>query len=134
MKAFALIASLLAGQYGPGNTKTLLLPEEALTRAVPTLATEGFDLRGVLALRVTVCAKAPDTLSGTGSLVFYYRSPDGWGRWKAHDFALSAGGGKCETTEFPISVGMGRVLAAPSSVGVSGATTTVSVRYEAAAR
>lgn len=133
MKAIALVLALFVGQYGPTGIRSEV-KTELLTRAAPTASTEGVELKGATSLRVTVCALSPDTLSGTGSLAVWYYSPSGWARNRGADVALGAAG-KCETwKEVAVPVGVGRFLAAPSGVGVSGATTSVSVRYELSSR
>lgn len=134
MLALALALSLLSGQYGPLGIKSFVLPEP-LTRSAPTLSTEGVDLKGLVAVRITVCATPPDTLSGTGTLKLYVHSPGGWAPLRSRTLALGAAGAPCETwDEIPIQVGVGRLLAAPTAVGVSGSTTIVPVRYEASTR
>jgi hypothetical protein len=119
MKALALLLFLVAGQYGPANIKSLVLPTEALTRAAPTLATDGVELKGATAdPRDGVREFGADNAHGLRlSFSSGTTRPSGWARNRALDLALGAAG-KCETfPDIPVPVGVGRVLAAPSERG-----------------
>lgn len=99
---------------------------QALTRAVPTLATEGMGLSGVKGYRVSVCAESGQTLAGTGNLRAWLYNPDAglWMRNPALDLAITVTV-RCQV--FPdVRVAAElehRVLYANDTVGVSGGTT-----------
>ncbi len=106
---------------------------QLLTRAAPTLVTEGLNLRGVIGFRVTVCANATRTLSGTGTLQAYVWDNDllRWIRNPALDISVSTSGVRC--LAFPdirTAAASGRVLFAANAVTVS-AGTTVDVQIKA---
>ena len=104
---------------------------QALTRAVPTLSSEGLDLNGVTGWKLTVSANSGQTLSG-GSIACDYYSP--WlSRWVANsDLTFTVPSGKRDATwnDRKPPVPLGRLLCRTVSVTVSGGT-DVAVRIDA---
>lgn len=117
----------------PGTTR-LWSEGQILTRAAPTLVTEGLSLRDVAGFRVTVCAEATRTLSGAGTLLAYVwdNALAAWVRNKPLDLALASveTGVRCAAfPDFETTVASGRVLYATSAVTVSaGTTATVQIK------
>lgn len=107
-----------------------------LTRAVPTLASEGMDLGNIDGFRVSVCAASGQTLSGGGNLNAYLYNYDTalWQRnpgldWAISVTATSCSGALCRCQVFPdqvVAAALGsRVLYAPNAVTISSGTTVV---------
>ena len=120
----ALLLALLSGQ---ARTAVTVTEAQALSRAAPTLSTEGVSLGSARGLRVTLCAASGQTLSGAGALRAYY-SPSGtiWSRNSGLDLAVpgDAAGKACWTfPDVEVLVRTGRVLFAADGVTVSGGTT-----------
>ncbi len=99
-----------------------------LTRAAPTLVTEGMSIHGVPGYRVSVCAESGQTLSGTGYLRAYAWHPVAalWMRNPSLDYTVSATATRCQV--FPdLQVAAQpegwRVLFAADTIAVSGGTT-----------
>jgi hypothetical protein len=106
---------------------------QALTRAAPTLVSEGLSLVRCKGFRVYVQAEATRTLSGAGALRAYLWNGSGWIRNTELDIELSADQAGIRTAVFPdqeVVVPRGRVLYAADGVTVS-AGTTVTVTIEA---
>ena len=104
---------------------------QALTRAAPSLATDGQTLSQARNLRVTLCAGTGETLSGAGALRAWYMTPGNtWSRTPELDLSVSTSGVRCHTwPDLEVGARAGRVLFAADGVTVSGGT-TVTVRYE----
>lgn len=99
---------------------------QILTRAAPTLVTEGMELRDIVAIRVAIDAGSGQTLSGAGSLLCYLWDNDD-ARWKrCPDLDLSVTSSGIRDMVFgeqDVPVGSGRILFATSGVTVSAGTT-----------
>ncbi len=109
---------------------------QLLTRAAPTLVTEGLNLRGVVGFRVTVCANATRTLSGAGSLRAYVWDNNllRWIRNPGIDLSVSSSAMRCMAfPDVETVAASGRVLYAADGVTVS-AGTTVDVQIKASVR
>lgn len=131
MKKATLLAVLLCAGVAFGYRRSTT-ESQALTRAAPTLATEGLDLDKVTHYQVTVCAETSRTLSGAGTLAAYWYNPGlaAWVRTPGLDLTVSATAVRCMS--FPqsrVNSGLGRVLYAATGVTVS-AGTTVDVRVD----
>lgn len=106
---------------------------QVLTRAAPTVVTEGMPLGDVTGLRVMVSAASGQTLSGAGSLQAY-----GWdndlARWlRVPDLDLTipatcASKRDCRWADLDVPVQSGRLLYAATGVTVSSGTVTVSIK------
>lgn len=99
---------------------------QLLTRAAPTLATEGLDLSAVKGLRVCVSAASAQTLSGGGNLRAYYYDATlaRWARNNDLDVAVDLASARDQCfPDFAVPVQFGRALWAADSVTVSGGTT-----------
>jgi hypothetical protein len=112
---------------------------QALTRAAPTLSTEGVSMSQITAFRVSVCATTGNTLSGSGTLKAYLYNPAVglWMRNPSLDVAVTNSGERCQVfPDFTVTsiavTGSApyRTLFATSAVTVSGGT-TVDVRIDA---
>lgn len=106
-----------------------LTETQILTRAAPTLSTEGAGLTEARGLRVSVCAATGQTLSGAGTLKAWYLNPSGlWNRNSALDLSIPATASGIRCWAFPdmaVLVRTGRALFATDSVTVSGGTTVI---------
>jgi hypothetical protein len=111
-----------------------------LTRTPPSAAPvsgtvgSGMDLAGVYGARIALCPAAGQTLTGTGNLRAYLWDPNVGGWMASPDLDLAVA--KATTSTNPCRVwpdwitgvrGLGSILYATDSVGVSGGT-TVTVR------
>jgi len=111
---------------------------QTLTRATPTLSTEGVELRNAVSVQVVLDAGA-NTLNGTGSVkLWLYEAWDGTtGKWAPFngrtisDLSGCTGQSVCVTEAFTVDGPRlaQRLLAATSGIGVS-AGTTVTVRLK----
>lgn len=132
MRKFLLVVALLSlpivalGQmYGSWSESQIL------TRAAPTLTTEGISLAGVSSYRVLVSAQAAATVTG-GALTCYYFSAvtSRWGPCATSlNWTPATGGRDAVSADFSVGVPAGRVLYATNAVTVS-AGTTVTVAIE----
>jgi hypothetical protein len=108
---------------------TVFTESQALTRAAPTLATEGILLGGrETGLRVVLSAEDTRTLSGAGTLRCYYydNTLAAWIRNPDLDISITASHASVRRVAFPdqaIFVPNGRILYAADSVTVSAGTT-----------
>lgn len=134
---FSLAAVLLslsaAGQTDPPAMTRKWSESQALTRAAPTLTTEGLDLSDIAGFRVTVCAASGQTLAGAGALQAYVYDNDLalWTRNPSLDITISTAGARCLTfADIQTVVATGRGLFAATGVTVSGGT-TVTVQMKA---
>lgn len=99
---------------------------QALTRAAPTLVTEGQDLKTLVAVTVIVEAPAGQTLSGAGTLKCYVWDDfvAGWTRVPGNDLTVTLSGDR--RMGFPVFWVPGprssRLLFAASGVTVSSGT------------
>lgn len=127
--------AIAAGNISWGETTMIL------TRAAPTLITEGLGLYNdtasntagdVAGFRVTVCAPAAQTLTG-GAMRCWYRNNRLalWARCGGQDWTPTTGVRCAESGDFTVDVAAGRILYASDSITLSGAGTTVSVTIEA---
>ena len=112
---------------------------QALTRAAPTLVTEGISLDGVESFRVILSADEGETLSGAGELECYAYSYllERWVRVPELDLGtITATFRDMSWGELESLCGFGRVLYAATGVTVSGGTCTVQIeaRYEVSKR
>lgn len=117
-----------------------LYETQALTRAAPTLSSEGMglgqvgNLPAVRGVRVSVCAASGQTLSGAGTLRAWVYHADAalWMRNVSLDLKVDATAVRCQA--FPDLVSGARlehrVLWAADGITVSGGT-TVEVRIDA---
>jgi hypothetical protein len=100
---------------------------QALSRAAPTLATEGISLADIRGYRVVASAGAAATITG-GSLLCYYYSPNTarWARCSAAlDLTLATGARDSVSADFRVAAGAGRLLYAASSVTLSSGSAVV---------
>jgi hypothetical protein len=109
---------------------TTFSESQLLTRAAPTLATEGQALKDLSSVTVIVEANTSQTLSGAGSLLAYIYdaspgAPAAWVRMPAMDLSVSTSG--VQRMAFPAVTVTGarnaRLLYAASGVTVSSGTT-----------
>lgn len=134
MKLFLIASLLLSGITINRNVFTDTLTE-ALTRAAPTLSTEGEPLNGdagaVYSYRLTLCAPAGQTLSGAGTIdLWYYNTATAWSIDPGLVLTASVSGKRCQTfPDVPVGPPTGRFLAAPNGITTSSGT-TVTVRYD----
>lgn len=132
----SLLSPLIAKAQSSDLAGTTRVSSEVqiLTRAAPTLGSEGMTLRDVAGFRVAVCAEVGQTLSGAGTLLAYVYDNDlaQWIRNKPADLSLTVIQATVRCAVFPDSetrVSSGRLLYAASGVTVSGGTTvTVQVK------
>jgi hypothetical protein len=102
---------------------------QALTRAAPTLSSEGALLGGrETGIRVVLSAESTRTLSGAGTLRCYYydNNLSAWIRNPDLDIALAAAHSGVRRVAFPdqaVFVPDGRILYAADAVTVSAGTT-----------
>ncbi len=119
---------------GPGDTSTQTVNSAAGN--VPTSATDGLSLRGVCGLRATVSAESGQTLSGAGTIKFwYYDTTLATPRWMLNqDLSVNVTSTKRDAVlqDYSVLVGYGRVYLEAVSVTASGGTTLV-VRLETVA-
>jgi len=107
--------------------KSTFQESQILTRAAPTLATEGQALLDLSAITVVVSAELTRTLSGSGTLNAYLYDVDvgRWARCPGLDLTITISG--VQDQAFPALLVAGarnsRVLWAASGVTVSGGTT-----------
>lgn len=126
MKALALLMLLGAAPISVTFTET-----QALTRAEPFQASDGFSLTGFKGLRVTLCAASGQTLSGSGTLRARYLSPKAGSRWAkggGRDLVIpsAAAGASCWTfDDMDITVDSGRALWIADGVTASGGSTCI---------
>lgn len=139
MKRFIAVVALLAGVVALADTD---LPgkfrrwteAQALTRAAPTVVTEGLPLVDVAGFRILVCPAANQALSGacTEKLWLWDNDIAAWVRSTTLDRSFSVtglGNGVCwGSDDIPTVAGSGRVLAASSGCTVTGGTLTVSIK------
>lgn len=133
--ALAFLALATAQAANPLTQGTAKWSEtQILTRAAPsTSSTDGIPLKGVVAWRLIVCAPAAQAITG-GSMLVWIQANDGlWGDTPnlAAILVFKSTGQRCQSFgEFPVLVRTGYMLPATSSVTLSGAGTTVTVRLE----
>jgi hypothetical protein len=98
---------------------------QALTRAAPTLVTEGMDLRGLRnGFRVMVSAQSGATLTDVNLKAWLRDDTLGWVRSPQLDLAQTAVGTQHVVfPDQPTFVGLGRVLYANNGTTVSAGTT-----------
>lgn len=138
----ALAAIVSFGQVSEAQTVPLRYIEEtqALTRAAPTLATEGVSLARVTAYRITVCAPAGQTLTGGSVVPWVYQDRMSTPEWAKGDPSLAltvpaSAPARCQIfKDIQVFVPFHRVLFATSAVTLSGTGTDVTVRIDAAVR
>lgn len=137
MRHVAVLVAFLAAASAAAQTSTTYpdhiqyTESQALTRAVPTAATEGVTLISAKGYRVLLCAEATRTLTA-GTLRAYYFDPVTavWMRNPTLDLTISTSGVRCQSfPDVQTHVRRGRVLYATDSVTVS-AGTTVSLRID----
>lgn len=100
---------------------------QALSRAAPTLATEGMNLNGVVGYQVTISAPVGQTITG-GTLQCYFMSTltARWARCPASfDLTPSTAVRDWTSPSFTVVVGMGRLLYAATSITISAGSTVV---------
>lgn len=105
---------------------------QALTRAAPTLESEGLSLNEVNGYRLFLDAANGQTLSGGGTLQAYYWCADtnSWIRNFDLDQPIPAGAAgqnKVVFADLVLSTPFGRVLYAANAVTTSGGTVTVRI-------
>ena len=147
MKKLAFVALLVPSMalatwsavYPAPSTNQSMMETQALTRAAPTLASDGATAgvtlgnpqlpasqSGIAGVSVTVCAEATRTLAGAGTLQFYAYDnalPE-WSRISDLDLPVTATGVRCQTfAGIWVNMARGRLLAAATGVTVSGGTT-----------
>lgn len=135
----AVLLSLLYAGASAALPQRYLSDVQALTRAAPTLDTEGMSLTSsngypIRAFLIAVCAEEGQTLSGAGSLRAWVYHPRlaRWMRNAELDKAVTLTGEDCQTySDFtPLYLGDGRrLLYAADGVTVSGGT-TVTVHHD----
>lgn len=115
---------------------------QALTRALPTTdpskqaagATRPFNLGGVTAFRVTVCAvDAGATLSGSGSIELLVYQPDvgAWSQGETLTFSSAAAGRRCASWGRLADIRYGWIMPVANTITVSAGTTVrVTVRAD----
>lgn len=105
---------------------------QALTRAAPTLVTEGMPLAGVRGVLGMVVAPTGQTI--TGGSVAWWRYDPTIGAWaKSFSVQLETGVQRVAIPEERITTPYGRILLATSAVTLSGGGTTVDVYLRGAA-
>lgn len=111
-------------EFFPGVMRTWS-EAQILTRAAPTLATEGMTLDGCNGYRVIVEAEATRTLtSGTLQAWYYDETLAAWIRNPDLDLTITGASQRRQVWgDSTVSTPLGRVLYAASSVVVSGGTT-----------
>lgn len=108
---------------------------QILSRAAPTLVTEGMSLQNIAGYQITITAPSGQTITG-GTLECYYMSTYTF-RWarcsSSMDLTPRTGGRDWTSPNVEVAVGLGRVLYAAASITLSGGT-TVDVSIEARGR
>lgn len=115
---------------------------QILTRAAPTLVTEGLPIFKVRRVRCTVSAPAADTLTAVGTMLGWLWIPGlaRWSRCPSLDFAISVGGVRdftgpamdAELDELaPAGAGAVRVMWSTNGIVTAGAAANVTVRADA---
>lgn len=139
MRRLVVLALGLLAFSAAGQSALFLYESQALTRAAPTLTSEGMSLSGVKAVRISVCAESGQTLSGTGNIrIYFLHGAAGlWHRNPGADLTVTATT-RCQVfgdlTVAAVAVDNGdRVLAATDTLGVSGGT-TATVRMDGSRR
>lgn len=98
--------------------------------ALPKTPTRPLPLVAVTKVRVTVCAPAGQTLSGTGTVRLWLYDPALalWGYNPARNLVVNVSGAACQPFDLWVGVRRGWLLPAAAGVGVSsGSTVTVRV-------
>ena len=138
--ALLVVVSASAALAGPPDFFLSRTADEvqSLTRATPTLSTEGVELRNAVSVQVVLDAGA-NTLNGTGSVkLWLYEAWDGTtGKWAPFngrtitDLSACTGQSVCVVEALTVDGPRlaQRFLAATSGIGVS-AGTTVTVRLK----
>lgn len=119
--------------FGTNGLWTDSVATSSGSRAQPSAATEGFDLKGVTYFHVFVLADSGQTLSGGGNMLgWLYDAELGlWCRSQDLDFAVSVSGTRCQvTSDFKEGAHWGRIVFQASSVTRSGGEITTKIRAE----
>lgn len=93
-----------------------------------TSVTDGMPLIDIKSFRVVVCADSTRTLSGAGTLDFYYYTPTGalWTVNPTLQLPIGTSAVRCRT--FPdqrVAIGRGRVTVIPTGITVSAGDLTI---------
>lgn len=129
--ALAAASAVIAAETDIDGSMRIWTEAQALTRAAPTLVTEGMSLRDIDGYRPAICADSGQTLSGAGTLTAYVWDVDLalWVKNPTLNLAVTNSAVRCQAfPDVEVRVPSGRVLYAATGVTVSSGTCTVRVK------
>lgn len=127
---FVVLALALGSLAGGAGLLRYFTENQSLTRAAPTLSTDGMSVKDIKGFRVKVCAPSGQTLAGAGAVNLYEFDPTSqlWGLNVGLNMpitvtATSCSGSACRCQTFPgfeVDAPIGRILPAANAITLSG--------------